>query len=550
MRPLPPAAAPLALALALAAAPSAACAEDVHVGSRVDAVTVYRSSARVTRVARAAVPAGDVRLLLDGLPDGLDDDSIRVAGRGGARLHGVAVDRITAEAPPAEIRAAEERVERLAAEDKALEDAIQIARARAKFVESLRSTYAEERAKNLAVRGVSAKEWADLAAFVEGELAASAAAVRRAEGERRELGRRLAAARADLEKVQAKRGRTTKTVAVEVSADAPGTVELAVTYAVPAASWQPIWDARLDPEASRVELALQGTVSQASGEDWTGVRLSLSTAQPARTIALPRLDPRWLGRVEPAAERSRAYPKALPPSAIAEGKRAAAADALDEARLEAPAASVEQGLLATVFTAPRRESVDGSGRARKVPLARFPLEASVARTAAPRLDPAAFLAATAVNETGLPLLGGTAGVWVGDEFVGRTALPMTPAGGELRLGFGADDRIELERKVLERRRETAGLLTKDEVWRYRVRIAVKNRYALPVSLALEDLVPVSRDEKVKVAVLDGTTPGAKEDPSRPGVRTWTLALPPRKETVVELRYEVRCPEGFPIAGLE
>jgi uncharacterized protein (TIGR02231 family) len=278
------------------------------------------------------------------------------------------------------------------------------------------------------------------------------------------------------------------------------------------------------------------------------VRLSLSTAQPSRSIALPRLDAVWLAPAEAVAQRSRGYPRSLAPSAAREAK-AAAAD-VAAAELEVPPAAVEQGLLATVFTAPRRETVDGSGRARKVPLARFPLAAHVARTAAPRLDPAAFLAATAVNETGIPLLGGTAGVWVGDEFVGRAPLPLTPPGGELRLGFGADDRIEIERKVLERRHETAGLVSKDDVWRYRVRISVKNRYAAPIALALEDLVPVSRDEKIKVTLLDGTTAGAKEDPSRPGVRTWDLALAPRKEAVVELRYEVRSPQGLAVAGLE
>jgi uncharacterized protein (TIGR02231 family) len=194
--------------------------------------------------------------------------------------------------------------------------------------------------------------------------------------------------------------------------------------------------------------------------------------------------------------------------------------------------------------------VDGAGRARKVSLARFPLKAEIARAAAPRIDPGAFLTAKAVNDTGFPLLAGTAGVYVGDEFVGRAPLAFTPVGGELTLAFGADDRIEIERKVLERRHETAGIVSKDDVWRYRVRIAVKSRYPAPVTLALQDLVPVSREEKIEVKVLEGTTPATREDPERPGVRIWELTLEPRKEAVVELRYEVRFPRGFPVGGLE
>lgn len=238
--------------------------------------------------------------------------------------------------------------------------------------------------------------------------------------------------------------------------------------------------------------------------------------------------------------------------AAAEAKRAKVAQEEEApvAAMEAPEAEVEHGLLAATYTAPRRASVDGSGQSRRVDLARYPLAAQLSRTAAPRVDAAAFLTAKVVNDTGVPLLPGTAGVYVGDEFVGRAPLAATPVGGELELAFGADDRIEVERRVLERRHETAGLVSKDDVWRYRVRIAVKNRYATPAAVKLLDLVPVSRDEAIKVEVLAGSTAATREDPERPGVKTWELALEPRAEKVVELRYEVRFPRGFPIQGLE
>jgi hypothetical protein len=71
-----------------------------------------------------------------------------------------------------------------------------------------------------------------------------------------------------------------------------------------------------------------------------------------------------------------------------------------------------------------------------------------------------------------------------------------------------------------------------------------------VTVKLLDLVPVSRDEKIAVKVLEGSTAATREDPERPGVRIWELALAAHEEKVVELRYEVRYPQGFPIAGLE
>lgn len=549
---------PLAfLALVL---PALSLAADVRTPSRVDAVTVYRSSARVTRAAKIDVPPGPARVLLEGLPDGLEDDSIRVEGEGNARarVFGVTVERVTgAEAALAEARAAEEKVERLQEDDRALDDRVKAAHARLEFVKSLRSTYSEERAKNLAVRGVPAREWSELASFVSSELSRASSEIRKAEAARRDLAKRLAQARADLEKVQAKRAKTTKTVAVEVEAERGGTLELGVSYVVHAAGWLPVWDARLVPEASTLELAFQGSVWQRTGEDWQGVKLAVSTAQPARGLFVPELEPHYLARAEPprplAAKRAAMPGLVAAPAPEARGAAEAKpeADALVESyEVEVAQAAAQEGLLSATFTAPRRESVDGSGQARKIALARFPLTAEIVRTAAPRLDASAFLVAKAVNETGFPLLPGLAGVYVGDEFAGRAPIQATPPGGEIEIAFGADDRVEVERRVLERRRETAGIISKDEVYRYRVRVSVKNRYASPVAVKLLDLVPVSRDEKIRVEVLEGTTAPTREDPERPGVRVYELALGAREEKLVELRYRVRFPRGFPIVGLE
>jgi uncharacterized protein (TIGR02231 family) len=555
----PAAASALVVALAAIAPPvpaAARAAPERPVSSRIDAVTVHRTTARVTRLARVELAEGEWRLVLPGLPDGLDDASVRVEGRGSARarLLSVTVERSIGErAAAAEARTAEERLAALEEEDRALEDRIKVAQARQKLSEGLRSTYSEERARNLAVRPVSMREWAELAAFVERELSATSAQVRRAEGGRRELKRRVDAARADLERLAAKRAETTKRLAVVVEAARAGALELSVAYTVANAGWGPVWDARLDPAASKVELALHGSVWQRTGEDWEDVRLAVSTAAPERRLAVPELSTLWLDRARAAPirastallDRARA---ALPAAAPAEAK--AMAGAREEAEAEAPQAQLEEGLLAATLTAPARASVDGAGQARDVLLSRVTLAAEVTRTAAPRVDRAAFLTAKIANGTDLPLLAGKASVWVGDAFSGRAPLAFTPAGGELRLAFGADDRVEVERRVVERSHDTAGLLGKREVWRYRVRTALKNRRAEPVEVALLDLVPVSRDGEVEVKVLDGTSTGAREDPERPGVREWQLALGAREERVVELRYEVSAPKGMVVAGLE
>ncbi|MDX9723412.1 MAG: DUF4139 domain-containing protein [Myxococcota bacterium] len=74
---------------------------------------------------------------------------------------------------------------------------------------------------------------------------------------------------------------------------------LELEYAIPTARWWPAYSLRIGSEEGRAELSLDAFVSQCSLEDWTGVRLSLSTADLQRSIELPKL-PAWrLGRAQP-----------------------------------------------------------------------------------------------------------------------------------------------------------------------------------------------------------------------------------------------------------
>jgi len=537
--------------------PAVASPAEVSPASRIDAVTVYLISARVTRLAKIDLPAGDIRVRLEGLTDQMIDDSLRVSGAGTAKaqVFGATVERVPhVETIAKEVRTAQEKVTALEEQYRTLEDQIKQANARKEFLDSLRSTYVRERTENLAVRPMDPKEWTNMVEFVGKQYDAVLEQIRKTEIARRELAKQLQAARQELDQIRGKGGLVTKTVAVDLHAERAGAFELAVSYVVPAASWNPIWDARLDAEKQTIALSLYGSALQFSGEDWTDVALAVSTAQPSRGIEVPDLPPQYLEPIRPMP------PADMPPADVGprgllrgradELKAEAMAPAFEEAFASAEAA-VTQGLLAATFTAPRRESIDSSGTPRRAFLATFPLKAELTRIAAPKREEQAFLIAKATNESGPVLLAGPVNIFLGDEFTGKTHLPTVPPGDNIKLAFGPDDRVKVERKIIERKHETTGVFSKEELYRYRIRTTVKNLYPTPVTATILDQVPVSRDETIKVTVLDGSTkPTEPEDPTKPGVRSYTFTLQPKTEQVIELGYEVRFPKGQMIGGLE
>ena len=83
-------------------------------------------------------------------------------------------------------------------------------------------------------------------------------------------------------------------VRIELATAAATKATLRVTYAVRNARWTPLYDARLDTGAKdrkpALELVRRAEITQATGEDWSNVALSVSTVRTARGGSAPDLN--------------------------------------------------------------------------------------------------------------------------------------------------------------------------------------------------------------------------------------------------------------------
>src|SRR5262249_47476464 len=147
--------------------------------------------------------------------------------------------------------------------------------------------------------------------------------------QKREIGRQIAALERDLARLKSG-ARDTRNIVVGVASERGGTAR--VSYQVNGAGWRPAYRASLDSDASRVELVRQGVVQQTTGEDWSGVKLKLSTGQPRLSPAGPDPRPWWVSLPVPRAPQSIAALSANEaPAAFAKRERKAMADELAQA---------------------------------------------------------------------------------------------------------------------------------------------------------------------------------------------------------------------------
>ncbi|MEU7250594.1 DUF4139 domain-containing protein, partial [Streptomyces sp. NPDC045251] len=276
--------------------------------STLDSVVVYAQGALCRRLARGGMPRSG-RVRVTGLPRSMDPGSlrVRVVGATGVR---VTEARVVVEAEPLGSRPVGE----LRREVERLRDAREAVRARRDRQQELIDEVAAlrpvppPRDDEVPHRRTPVDAWLDLAEFVDDRLTVLHARLREtdeelkhAEHEWEVAADRLARASTD---APASRSETTACADVTLTRGADADVEVEVEYGVPGAVWVPAYRLTHHRGGSDGRLLLRASIAQRTGEDWTGVRVSLATADLRRRTDVPRLRSIRIGREQPAPASS------------------------------------------------------------------------------------------------------------------------------------------------------------------------------------------------------------------------------------------------------
>src|SRR6266571_7386376 len=366
---------PAAVGAALVYMASAAYAQDA---SKITAVTLYPGSATIERTAR--VTPGMTRLEISGLPANFDPQTLRVDADPGVRVGEVsAQDVARTQAPNAREARLEEKIQALKDQQAGLDAEVKSAEMVNSFLSRL-SAPGSEKAPMPDARSLAAV--VDLIRKGGGD---SLTRIRRAQAQKREIAKQIAALERDLARLKSGT-KDTRTIMVGVFAERPGYAR--VSYQVNGAGWRPAYRANLDSLASKLELVRQASVSQTTGEDWAGVKLKLSTGQPRLSPQGP--DPRpWLVSIFAPRPEARALSGALNFAAEAPAAKREMLDRAEAAPIET------QTTFATEFEVPGVVSLPSDGRKLTVSLARLTPPVKTRLRVVPRPVSAAIVVAEA-----------------------------------------------------------------------------------------------------------------------------------------------------------
>lgn len=542
----------LQMAFGLAAAddtPEMPEAQNVIVQAVPTAVTLYRGRASVTRSHTADLNPGVYALRFAGLPESIVPQTIQAHAEGPVKVLGVEFESQPADASSSpEIARIDQQIERLQAQLREFAGQGELINSEEEFINAVSIRATTDASDNGGTDRLDLDAVKKQLTFVSQERA-------RLMESRRELESKQQVVEKELQGLQARRsamgapggaGGVSRVAVVSMVVTESSPVHVELTYLVTNATWEPTYNIRAALDGSSAQIEYDAALTQRTGEDWEGVALTLSTAQPTLAANPPALQPWFVDLYTPESERTDAPAEAAPP---APAKYAYAQRDLEMDALKALAADAQIGGAgpSVTYQLPRRVTISSNSQMQQhTRIATIDTNPNLVHVAQPLLTESVYLRGDLTNPTGYQLLPGRASIFVGQDYVGPTTIDSVAPGGQFKVFFGIDEAVKAARQMINKKTENTGLLGGGRRTSYDYRIAIDNGTGKPITLELRDRLPVSRSDQIQIELTDVSEPLASDayftTEERPlGILKWWLSVPAsaRALTPYEVTYGVR-----------
>ena len=589
--------------------------EALHESGKVTAVTVYQGQALVTRLVELENVDGLAEVVISDLPARVTPGSLYAEPLGDVEIRSVRYRiRPVTEDTRAEVRDLDAQIQDLRDELAANASQRTLLKSRTDYInkmETFVTKTANHELKDGVLNATTLKELTELVFEKREQIAQQSLELAK---ENRELEQRVSLLNRERQQLTVGSSKSLREAVVFINAPKAGPAKLRLTYLVSGASWSPSYNLRATAARDKVNVEYNASVQQVSGEDWTDVLMTLSTASPSLIAMAPSLDTlpiqlaaaaqtrasksaelakRDLSRKQEALSKSRrsfAVPQladaqqlatldaALPVAPGQSGPMQQAGEMLAEpfsstaaanggavgggggfgaaygdnfgklinrfdANLnsygcavqiidfnsaatssQAPSSTQPSQGISVVYQLKNRTSLPSRSDQQLIPIASLPLSGDFYRVARPVLTEYVYEEVEVSNETDVVLLAGPAATFLGDQFVGRGAVPTVAIGETFTIGLGIDESLRASRELTKKTRRVQG---GNSIVQIDYRLTIENFGGSETAVRLFDRLPAANDSEIKVSLLESTPQIANADSKerKQGILQWAIDVP-------------------------
>ena len=299
------------------------------------------------------------------------------------------------------------------------------------------------------------------------------------------------------------------------------------------ASWKPLYDLRAIITEKKTEITIhyRANITQRTGEDWSDVELTLSTASPQLGSTIPVLQPEYVGELVTyvrvnakglgfGSKKIQAIPRS---AELSKSRRGTLGFAGEDDYMMEKQARVESGVLTTSFAIDGKSTIpsnaQGDDTSHQVAITVLDFSADLEWIVIPREQQCAFLQAKVRNKSEYLLLPGQANIFLDDNFVAKSPIPVSffivrphdctyviqyvSTHETFRISLGQDPLVRVTYHPAAKMHQSLGgfLTTRMRTTTTKQRITIKNTRGAPLTkLIVRDQVPVPSHQDIKITL--------------------------------------------------
>ena len=522
------------------------------VGGRVTNVTLYRGQALITRAIPIEGDGGSMEVVVGDLPEQIVPNSLFAEGGEAVEIRAVRFrTRAVGQEPREEVRKLDGEILEVQQQFDLTAKRQALLGKRTEYLGKLEGFVAPTAHTDLAkgVLDAEALERVTTFAFAQHEKIAEEEATLARQAH--DFQEQLALLQRKRAEITTGASRTEREAVLFLQKQAAGSAEVRLNYLVNSCGWSPAYTMRSGADHKQVRIEYNALIQQLTGEDWTDVTLTLSTASPALSAAGPGLAPFHVtlgsdavfnapnaqtDANEPAQQTANVYGRGLSKGQVLDqlqglnlrksefGQASNNAVMFEEQnRINWSLNDVAYGLQqleingdATTLSVLRNEATDGDNGPslnyslhgavslasrsdqQMVRIMATDMESRFYHVAVPVLTPYVFREAELKNSSNEDLLAGPITVYLDGRFVGQGEIPTVARGQTFVVGFGADPQLRARRELADKQ---DGVQGGNRETRFDYRIVVENFSNENTPVRVIDRVPHAENgEDIRVTL--------------------------------------------------
>ncbi|MFT3946891.1 MAG: mucoidy inhibitor MuiA family protein [Agriterribacter sp.] len=572
--------------------------EPLKVPSSLKTVTVYRNGAEMTHNANTSLQQGANELIIEGISNAVDINSIQINCPSAVTLMGVEFSSNYLVTPQEN-----QKIKQLKDSADNISDEIAKVKVQITTINELLDVLKANKDIKGSQTGLSVAELMKLMDYYKAKSNELQQELKQQNEKQKKWNELLTKINNQVAEEEKKNTKNEGRINLQLSVAVSGKYDFVVSYITPNAYWTPYYDIRVDDIKTPLKVIYKSKITQTTGLDWKKVKLSLSTSVPNQWGNAPAMNTWFLAYINPVnvmeqslagkvsgiqirgvnsiAEVSdvvvvgygtnRSVDKPVEEKApiyIVNGAEMTkqefskinkiaikkmdvlkenAATAIYGSRASGGAiiVTLKEGLgdyvtvsdneLNVIFDIDIPFDIPTNGKAQTAVLKEYSVDANYKFYSVPRLDKDAYLLADVSEWEKLNLLPGDANIIFEGTYVGKSFIDPNSTLDTLNLTLGRDKRVVVKKEKLADY-SSVKFLGINKLQKLTYEITVKNNKKDTVEMLLKDQYPLSTNKDIESELTDD---GGASINKENGVLSWQLKLAPGETKKIRFGYSVK-----------